>query len=91
MELNFEVPEMQKWNIPTDRAQWIDEKNGAICLALLFSPESWSFKCQKWLVIFSTDDSKNPVIVWEKYLSASERSHSPLLKNAMNNWFLSYH
>ena len=30
MELNFEGLQMQKWNIPTDRAQRLDEKNGAI-------------------------------------------------------------
>ena len=30
-ELNFEGLEMQKWNIPTDRAQRVDEKNGVIC------------------------------------------------------------
>ena len=28
MELNFEVPEMQKWNIPLGRSQIGDEKNG---------------------------------------------------------------
>ena len=32
MELNFEVLEMQKLNIPTDSAQSVDEKNGVICL-----------------------------------------------------------
>ena len=26
--LNFEGLELQKWNIPTDRAQRLDEKNG---------------------------------------------------------------
>ena len=35
--LNFEVLEMQKWNIPTYRAQWVDEKNGAICLFTIFT------------------------------------------------------
>ena len=27
MELNFEGLEMQKWNIPKDKAQRVDEKN----------------------------------------------------------------
>ena len=27
MELNFEGLEMEKWNIPTDRAQRVDGKN----------------------------------------------------------------
>ena len=30
MELNFEGLQMQKWNILTDRAQRLDEKNGVI-------------------------------------------------------------
>ena len=37
-EQNFEVLQMQKWNIPTDRAQTEDEKSGVICLIILFSP-----------------------------------------------------
>ena len=31
MELNFEDLELQKWNIPMDRAQRVDEKNVIIC------------------------------------------------------------
>ena len=34
MELNFEGLEMPKWNIPTDRADRVDEKNGVICLII---------------------------------------------------------
>ena len=37
MELNFEGPEMQKWNIPTATAQRVDEKNGVICPAIMFT------------------------------------------------------
>ena len=33
--------------------------------------------------VFSVDDSKYPVTVWAKYLSASERSHLILLENAV--------
>ena len=36
-ELNFKGPQMQKWNIPTDRAQRENEKNWVICLIILFS------------------------------------------------------
>ena len=32
MELSFEGLEMEKWIIPTDRAQRVDEKNGVLCL-----------------------------------------------------------
>ena len=38
MELNFEGLEMQKWNIPMDRSQRIEEKNGVICLVIVFTP-----------------------------------------------------
>ena len=37
MELNSEGFEMQKQNIPTVRAQRVDEKNGVICLVLMNS------------------------------------------------------
>ena len=29
--------EMQKWNIQSDRAQRVDEKNGVICLVVIFT------------------------------------------------------
>ena len=35
MKLNFEGLEMQKWNIPTNRAWKADEKNRIICLAII--------------------------------------------------------
>ena len=37
MELNSEAPEMQEWNTPTNRAHRADEKNGIICLAIMFT------------------------------------------------------
>ena len=37
MESNFEVLEMQKWNLPANRVQSIDEKNGVICLFIMFT------------------------------------------------------
>ena len=36
-ELNFEGLEMQKWNIPTDRAHRVDEKIGVTCLLSMFT------------------------------------------------------
>ena len=38
MGLNFDRLEMQKRNIPIDRAQTVYEKNGVICLVIIFSP-----------------------------------------------------
>ena len=37
MKPNFEGLEMQKWNIPKDRAQRVDEKKKVICLVNMFS------------------------------------------------------
>ena len=67
MELKFEGLEMQKWNIPTIRAQGADEKNDVIYLLIMFTPRLWSWKCQKWLFfVFSADDSKKYVKVSAK-------------------------
>ena len=37
MKLKFEGTEMQKANITMDRAQRRDEKNGVICLVIMFT------------------------------------------------------
>ena len=39
--------EMQKWNISTDRAQRADEKNGVICLVIMFTPGVMVIKMSK--------------------------------------------
>ena len=39
----------------------------------------------------STDDSKESVTVWAKYLNASEGSYLACSENAIDYWFLSYH
>ena len=46
-ELHFEGLAMQKWNIPTDRAQRVDEKNGVICLVILLTPGFMVIKMPK--------------------------------------------
>ena len=38
MELHFEGFKMQIWNKPMDRAESGDEKNGVICLVIVFIP-----------------------------------------------------
>ena len=43
------------------------------------------------LFVFSPDDSKKPVTVLTKYLSACKRSLLALLENTMYCWVLSYH
>ena len=37
MKLNFEGLEMQKWSIPTDRAQRVNEISGVIYLVIMFT------------------------------------------------------
>ena len=91
IELKFERPEIQHLNIPTNRAQRVDEKNRFICLVIVFTFRVKVIKMSKngSLFGFSADDSKKLVItVWEKYLSASERSHLALSKNAIDYWIL---
>ena len=38
-KLSFEGLEMQRWNVPTDRDQQANTKNGVICLDTMFNPE----------------------------------------------------
>ena len=46
-------------NIPTDRTQKVDEKNGVICLVIMFTPRVMVIKMSRWLIsVFSADDSK---------------------------------
>ena len=47
MELNFEGIEMKKWNIPTDRGYRVNEKNGIICLVIMFAPRCMVIKMSK--------------------------------------------
>ena len=70
MELNFEGLEMQKGNIPTDRAQKVNEKNAVICLLIMFTPQFMVIKRSKnsLFFVFSADASKILVTVWTKYL-----------------------
>ena len=61
MELNVEDLEMQKWNIPTDRAQRVDEKKKVICLVIMFTPGYIISKIA--FFVFSADDSKKSVTI----------------------------
>ena len=75
LELNFEGLEIKKENIPTDRALRDDEKNGFICLVIMFTPRIKVIKMSKlahfleFLLIKAKIQS-----IWAKYLSACERS-----------------
>ena len=76
---------MQKWNVPPDRAQKVDEKMGEFVYSSCLLRELWSLKFQKWLFfVISTDASKKSVTIWRNYLRAFERSHLALSENAMD-------
>ena len=68
MKLNFEGLEMQKWNIPKDTAQRINEKNGVSSVYFSYLlPELSSFKMSKMaLFCISSSDRKKSVTVWAK-------------------------
>ena len=65
IELNVEGLEMQKWNIPTQRAWRINEKNGVIVLNVMFTPGVMVIKMWKIdsFFVFFADDSKTLVTV----------------------------
>ena len=66
MELNFEVLEMQKWSIRTDRAQMAEEKNGVIFLFIMFTPRVMVIKMSKTTFFaFLANESKNQSQFWE--------------------------
>ena len=46
-ELKFKGLERQKWNMTTDRAQRVDEKNGATYLSIMLTPRVMVIKMSK--------------------------------------------
>ena len=64
---------MQKWNIPTDRAQGVDEKNDVIFLGIMFTLGVMVIKMSK-MAYFLYFLLWQKLTVWAKYLSTSERS-----------------
>ena len=85
MELTFYDFEMQKWNIATDRAQRVDEKNGVIRL-VMFTPRLTVIKMSKMacFMYFLLDTAKNQSQNSERYLTASKWSYLALSENTMN-------
>ena len=72
-------PEMQKWNIPTERAWRADEKNGAIFLVIMFTPRGMVFTMSKmahflYLLMTTAKDShslgKRSNYTWKIFLSS---------------------
>ena len=80
-------------NIPTERAQNVDQKNGVSCLVIIFSllPKLWSLNVKNDIFfVFSFDGSRESVTVWAKYFCVPGKFYLAL-ENTMNYWFLSYH
>ena len=52
-----------------DRAQKVDEKNGIICLVIMFTSRGIFIKMSKMahFFVFSADGNKKSVTVWAKY------------------------
>ena len=65
LEWNFEGLEIHKLNIPMDRAQKVDQKNGVINLVIMVTRRITVIKMSKII----SAGSKKPVTVWGKYLS----------------------
>ena len=65
MERSFEDLEMRRWNIQTDRVQRVDEKNGVICPAIMFTPGVMVIKMSKTahFFFFFADNNKKLVTV----------------------------
>ena len=91
-ELNFDGLKMQKWNIPMDRTQRVDEKNGVICL-VMFTARVIVMKMSKmahflhFLLI--------PVVFFislssEGYLTSKYINHTIFWKNSTRSFRCSY-
>ena len=92
MKLNFEVSQIVKWTPETIRAWKMHEKNGIVCLFLMFRSRDMVLKllkngsflqtlcwCQQKSVHFSID-----------WYGASERSQRVLSENGMVSTLWSY-
>ena len=67
---------MWKWNIPTDRAQRVDEKDGAICLVIMFTLRVMVIKMSKLAHFCISCWCKQKIShSFDKILSAPERSY----------------
>ena len=86
IKLNLDGLEMQKWNIPKDRAQRVDVKKWGHLSSYIYSQSygNWSIK-KGWCFVFSSDGSKKSVTVWAKYLSAPQKSYWVISGNGMVN------
>ena len=90
--LIFKGLEVQKSNLPTDKAQSGDEENGVICQVIMFTPRFRVINMQNMnLLVFPADNSKKSVAVWVKPISTSKRSYWVLSENCMINRLLSDH
>ena len=91
MKLNSEGLVLQKMKYMNLNSK-IDEKNGVICLVIMFTPWFMVIKMSQMArFLHFAGDSNRPVTVWTKYLSASEKSRLALLEIGMDHWVLSNH
>ena len=88
MELNFEGLKMQKWIVPTDRNQIVDEKSGIICLITMFTQEDLSvaLKCfaqaiTSFLLSSAENIKKSHVLYFNNHNSGSKHDFCHFLKH----------
>ena len=93
IELNFEGPQIQKWNTPTDKTWTVGVKNGVICLLIMFTPRVVVIKMLKIanFLYFLLMIAKNQSQFRQDISAHPKRCYLALLQNAMDHWFLSYH
>ena len=77
MELNFAAVEMQKQNIPIDRAQRVDERNGVICLVTVFTPRFMVIKISKMVITCTCNPATLEAEFWNVVGSIPIRDNSP--------------
>ena len=91
-ELNFDGLKMQKWNIPMDRAQRVDEKNGVICL-VMFTPGFIVIKMSKMahFLYFLLITVVCLIFLPSKgYLTSKYINHTIFWKNSIRSFRCSY-
>ena len=78
------ISKVLKWNIPTDRAQRVDEKNGGRSSSYVNTQSYGLLNVRNcYFLVFSADNRKKLVTVWAKYLGTPERSYRDFAENGL--------
>ena len=80
MKMNLDEFQIQKWMLQVEK---VDEKNGVICIVIMFPSWVMVRKLSKKVLKFCADFSKKSRSVKPIYIYASESSHYILSENGM--------